>query len=85
MVSMGRVGLPVSFISEYGLDDVGNLIEKFLKENGVNTSTVHRYNEARTSLALAFLDERMMPIIHFIKITRKRGLKQNSLKSGKMT
>ena len=58
MVSMGRVGLPVSFISEYGLDDVGNLIEKFLKENGVDTSTVHRYKEASTSLALAFLDEK---------------------------
>jgi Sugar kinases, ribokinase family len=58
MVSMGRVGLPVSFISEYGLDDVGNLIEKFLKENGVNTSTVYRYMETRTSLALAFLDEK---------------------------
>jgi fructokinase len=58
MVSMGRVGLPVSFISEYGLDDVGNLIEKILKENGVNTSTVYRYMETRTSLALAFLDEK---------------------------
>jgi fructokinase len=58
MVSMGRVGLPVSFISEYGLDNVGNLIEKFLNENGVDTSTVYRYKEASTSLALAFLDEK---------------------------
>ena len=36
-VSMGRMGLPVSFISEYGLDDVGELIDNFLNENGVNT------------------------------------------------
>ena len=58
MVSLGRVGLPVSFISEYGQDDVGNLIDKFLKGNGVDTSTVHRYVKGSTSLALAFLDDK---------------------------
>ena len=58
MVSVGRIGLPVSFISEYGQDDVGNLIDKFLKGNGVNTSTVHRYINGSTSLALAFLDDK---------------------------
>jgi fructokinase len=58
MVSVGRVGLPVSFISEYGQDDVGNLIDKFLKGNGVNTSPVHRYIKGSTSLALAFLDDK---------------------------
>ena len=42
VISMGRIGLPVSFISEYGRDDVGNLIDTFLKDNGVNTSAVHR-------------------------------------------
>jgi fructokinase len=55
---MGRMGLPVSFISEYGVDDVGNLIDNFLKENGVDTSIVHRFHEGSTSLALAFLDEK---------------------------
>ncbi len=58
MVSMGRIDLPVSFISEYGQDDVGNLINRFLNDNGVDTSTVHRYKEGSTSLALAFLDEK---------------------------
>lgn len=58
VVSIGRIGLPVSFISEYGSDDVGNLIDNFLKNNGVNTSFVHRYNEGSTALALAFLNER---------------------------
>lgn len=56
VVSMGRMGLPVSFISEYGQDDVGKLIDDFLNENGVNTSSVHRFNDGATSLALAFLD-----------------------------
>jgi fructokinase len=58
MVSLGRIGLPASFISEYGKDDVGSLIDRFLNDNGVNTSTVYMYNDANTSLALAFLDAR---------------------------
>jgi fructokinase len=56
VVSMGRMGLPVSFISEYGQDDVGKLIDDFLTDNGVNTSSVHRFRDGATSLALAFLD-----------------------------
>jgi fructokinase len=58
VVSMGRMDLPVSFISEYGKDDVGNLIDNFLKNNGVDTSSVHRFHDGSTSLALAFLDEK---------------------------
>jgi fructokinase len=56
VVSMGRAGLPVSFISEFALDKVGDLIERFLIENGVDTSYVDRYNDGNTTLALAFLD-----------------------------
>lgn len=58
MVTMGRMDLPVSFISEYGADDVGNLIDDFLRNNGVDTSFVHRYHLGSTALALAFLDEK---------------------------
>lgn len=57
VVSMGRMALPVSFISEYGQDDVGKLIDNFLNKNGVDTSCVHRFKNGATSLALAFLDE----------------------------
>ncbi len=56
VVSMGRMNLPVSFISEYGQDDVGKLIDNFLNENGVDSSSVHRFKNGSTSLALAFLD-----------------------------
>ena len=55
---MGRMGLPVYFISEYGQDDVGNLIDNFLKNNGVNSSFVHRFHNGSTALALAFLNEK---------------------------
>lgn len=58
VVSLGRIGLPVSFISEYGLDNAGNLIDAFLKENGVDTGFIHRYKDGNTAIALAFLDEK---------------------------
>jgi fructokinase len=58
IVSMGRIGLPVSFISEYGLDDIGRLIDDFLNSNGVDSSFVYRFTDGSTSLALAFLDNR---------------------------
>lgn len=58
VVSMGRMGLPVSFISEYGSDDVGDLIDKFLRDNGVETTSVHRFKDGNTALAMAFLNEK---------------------------
>ena len=57
VVSLGRTGLPVFLISESGNDDVGDLIDSFLKKNGVDTTYVTRFNDANTSLALAFLNE----------------------------
>jgi fructokinase len=57
IVSMGRIGLPVYFISEYGDDHTGDIVDNFLSENGVETGYVNRYRGA-TSLALAFLDEK---------------------------
>jgi fructokinase len=58
VVSIGRMDLPVSFISEYAQDDVGTLVDNFLKANGVDTSFVHRYLQGSTALALAFLNEK---------------------------
>jgi fructokinase len=57
-VSLGRIGLPVSFISEYGNDNVGKLIDEFLNGNGVGTNFVHHFDDGKTGLALAFLNER---------------------------
>jgi fructokinase len=57
-VSLGRIGLPVSLITEYANDDVGNLIDKFLNENNVSTKHVFRYANGKTALAMAFLDEK---------------------------
>jgi fructokinase len=57
-VSLGRIGLPVSLITEYASDDVGNLINSFLETNGVNTGYVYKFDNGKTALALAFLDEK---------------------------
>lgn len=57
-VSLGRIGLPVSFISEYANDNVGKIIDNFLQENGVGTDFVYHFKEGKTKLALAFLNEK---------------------------
>lgn len=55
-VSLGRLGWNPFFISEYGRDDVGCLIEAYLRDNGVDTRYVNRYTGGKSALALAFLD-----------------------------
>jgi fructokinase len=57
-VSLGRIGLPVFFISEYASDNVGNIIDSFLLENGVGTNYIDHFKDGKTKLALAFLNER---------------------------
>ena len=57
-VSLGRCGIHVSLISETGQDQTGNMIKTFLENNGVQTRYLHQYNEMKTALAMAFLDER---------------------------
>jgi fructokinase len=57
-VSLGRIGLPVSLISEYGDDDIGKIIDNFLVENGVSTSFSDHFKQGNTALAIAVLNER---------------------------
>lgn len=57
-VSLGRLGLQVHFISEYGIDTVGEIIDGFLNSNGVDTQYVYHYADGKSALALAFLDEK---------------------------
>ena len=47
-VSLGRIGLPVSFISEYASDNVGRIIDSFLSENGVGTGYIEYNRYARS-------------------------------------
>ena len=57
IISLGRSGVPASFISETGNDRVGKKIIKFLEDNGVNADSVCVYAESKSPLSLAFLNE----------------------------
>jgi fructokinase len=67
-VTLGRLNLPVFFIGEYGMDEVGNIIDAFLKENQVSTRYVYRYYDGKSTLALAFLNENNDASYDFYKI-----------------
>jgi fructokinase len=67
-VTLGRLGISVDFIGEYGLDEVGNFIDRFLKENNVSTEYVYRYFDGKSALALAFLNEKNDASYDFYKI-----------------
>ena len=56
-VSLGRLGVDTHLISEFGGDKAGEIIEKFLHANGVQTEYCIKYSNNKTALALAFLDE----------------------------
>lgn len=56
-VSLGRLGWNPFFISEYARDNVGNLVESNLRDNGVNTDFVNRFTDGKSALAIAFLDQ----------------------------
>jgi len=56
-VTLGRLQLPVNFISEYSDDPVGEKIGTFLEENHVQTDHIYRYHDGQTAISLAFLDK----------------------------
>lgn len=76
-VSLGRLNAPVFFIGEFGLDEVGNFIDNFLRENNVATDYVYRYYDGKSTLALAFLNENCDASYDFYKIYPKKRLNIN--------
>jgi len=58
LISLGRMGLPVTMITETGNDRVGKTIKKFMEENGVDSTHVCMYEDGRTAISLAYLNER---------------------------
>lgn len=57
-VSLGRIGLPVHLLSEYGDDDIGRIIDAFLNGNGVSTLFTDHFRKGNTALAIAVLNEK---------------------------
>jgi len=66
-ITLGRLGAPITFISEMGNDRVGDMIQDFLHENGVDSRYVCRYKEGQSAIALAFLNEQSDAEYQFYK------------------
>lgn len=58
IVSLGRAGVRVCFISETGNDRVGNIILQFMRDNGIPTEHVNVFPDGKSPVSLAFLNER---------------------------
>lgn len=58
IVSLARAGVPVCFISETGNDHVGNIILRFMRDNGLSTQHVNVFPDGKSPVSLAFLNDR---------------------------
>lgn len=58
LVSLGRLNVPVLFISEVGNDHVGDIIRNFMVENHISTDYIDRFPSGKSPISLAFLDDR---------------------------
>lgn len=72
-ISLGRLGIPVTFASRMGNDQVGQLSIDFLKNNAINCDFITRY-EGNSRLALAFLDEQNNASYEFYKADKAPSL-----------
>ena len=73
-VSLGRLGVPVSFISSFGNDTVGDMAMDFLTTNGISTNCIHRF-DGSSRIALAFLDSQNNANYSFYNATGKSVMK----------
>jgi fructokinase len=67
-VSLGRAGISVTFISDFGYDHAGDLILRFLLQNNISTEYISRYTDGKTAVSLAFLDHQQNADYSFYKI-----------------
>lgn len=67
IVSLAHVGVPVEFITEVGQDYVGELIQRYMHENGIDTSHLEVYPEHKSPVSLAFLNEQQDAQYSFYK------------------
>lgn len=57
LISLGRLNVPVSFISELDNDRVGDMIRDFMEDNHITTEFVDRFPDGKSPISLAFLDD----------------------------
>jgi fructokinase len=74
LISLGRMGLDVSFISEIGNDQVGQIIQQFMHENNIGTQHIDVFPDGKSPISLAFLDENSDAHYSFYKNYPKQRL-----------
>lgn len=57
IVSLGRAGVPCAMVTEVGGDHIGEIICRYLHDNGVSSEYVCRHEHVKSHISLAFLDE----------------------------
>lgn len=58
IVSLGRTGIPICFISETGNDRVGNIILRFMRDNNISTDYINVFPDGKSPVSLAFLNDK---------------------------
>jgi fructokinase len=64
-VSLGRMALPVTFLTRLGDDQLAGFVRTFLEESNVATNHIAVLEGKKTSLALAILDKEKKPQYSF--------------------
>lgn len=57
IVSLGRAGVPCAMVTDVGGDHIGDIICRYLHDNGVSAEYVCRHENVKSHISLAFLDE----------------------------
>ena len=57
IISLGRAGVPCLMVTEVGGDYIGDIICRYLTDNGVSSEFVCRHKGTKSHITLAFLDE----------------------------
>jgi len=57
IVSLGRAGVECAMVTEVGGDHIGDIICRYLQDNGVSSEYVCRHSNVKSHISLAFLDE----------------------------
>ncbi len=58
LISLRRAGVFVNFISETGNDRIGDIILRFMRENGISTEHISVFPDGKSPISIAFLNNR---------------------------
>ena len=73
-ISLARLGIPVTFISEVGDDHVGHSMLRFMQKNGINTDYIEVYQDFKSPISLAFLNSQSDAEYSFYKTYPEKRL-----------